>query len=74
MNHKTSQKSLFSLWHCHLKPFGHFMGYDAVFPSVKQNLMEMHGSAIEKLQITYNMHNNNHQLRNNTEGYGCKTD
>ena len=54
---KTSQKSLFSPWHCHVKPFRHFMGSDAVFLSVKQNLMEMHGSAIDKLQITCNMHN-----------------
>jgi hypothetical protein len=49
------------------------MGYDAVFPSVKQNLMEIHGSSIEKLQIIHNMHSNKHLLRNNTEGYGCKT-
>jgi hypothetical protein len=54
---KSSQKSLFSPWTGYVKPYGHFMGSDAVFPSVKQNLMEMHGSAIEKLQITCNMHN-----------------
>jgi hypothetical protein len=31
-------------------------------PSEQQNSMEMHGSTIEKLQITRNMQNNKHLL------------
>jgi hypothetical protein len=48
------------------------MGSDAVFQSMKQNLMEMHGSVIEKLQITFNMHNNKHRLRNNQKVMAAK--
>jgi hypothetical protein len=51
----------------------HVMGSDAVVPSLKKNLMEMHCSAIVKLQITLKNDNNKQLLRSNTEGYGCKT-
>jgi hypothetical protein len=49
---------------------------DTVFLSMKQNLTQMccsFKSAIRKLWITLNTHNNTHPLTRNAEGYGGKT-
>jgi hypothetical protein len=46
---------------------------DAVFPGLKQNLLQIYYSftpVIRKLQIKLNTHNNQRPARKNAEGYG----
>ena len=74
---EVTQMSAFYSWHCHLKPFWYFQRVsDAVSPSMKQILKRMRRSfksAVGKSRIAINTHKYKHPLRNNTEGYGCRT-
>ena len=72
----ASQKTAFSSWHCHLKPFCYLHVFPIFFPSQKQILRRMRRSsqsATGKSHIAINTHKNKHPLRSNTESYGCKT-
>jgi hypothetical protein len=71
---KTTQRSVFSPWHCKRRLFW-AISY-AVFLSLKLYLMQMNCSfisAICKSQIILNTYNSKHPLRSSTKGYGGKT-
>jgi hypothetical protein len=69
----TTQKSLLSPWYSHCKLFWAFH----VFPmQLKLNLAQVYcsfKSAVRKCEIAHNIQDNQHPLRSNTEGCGCKT-
>jgi hypothetical protein len=74
---KTNQKFMYSQWHCHWKLFLVFHVFPMLLsPSTKQNFPHMYlylKSAIRKLWLTCNIHNDIHLVRSNEKGYGCKT-
>jgi hypothetical protein len=74
---KNTQMSVFCPWYCHLKAVLSISYiFYAVFPSLKQNLTQMHfsfKSKLRRLRITLHVNSNEQLFRSNAEGYGCRT-